>query len=78
MPLAREDGEYPDWLWGLLEGGKFGAGGTGPAASTSRGDLFCMLPPSLFYHYDSLPCRLWEGESESESQSGLADVHGCV
>ncbi|KAI4100667.1 MAG: hypothetical protein L6R37_005330 [Teloschistes peruensis] len=23
MPLAREDGEYPDWLWGLLEGGKF-------------------------------------------------------
>ncbi|KAI4193521.1 MAG: hypothetical protein LQ350_008272, partial [Teloschistes chrysophthalmus] len=44
MPLAREDGEYPDWLWGLLEAGKFGVvagkgAGSGGGAG-GGGDLF--------------------------------------
>ena len=39
-PIAREDHEYPDWLWGLLdkknEGGK----------QEGEGDLFGMSPYS--------------------------------
>lgn len=35
-PVAREDAEYPEWLWGLLDtrardGGKGGEGGEGDA-----------------------------------------------
>lgn len=37
LPIAGEDDEYPDWLWGLLdkEGGNSEAG--------KEGDLFCEL-----------------------------------
>ncbi|KAI4175245.1 MAG: hypothetical protein LQ343_001781 [Gyalolechia ehrenbergii] len=37
-PVAKEDDEYPSWLWGLLDQGKFGAkGGEGGGG---EGDLF--------------------------------------
>ncbi|KAL9600427.1 MAG: hypothetical protein Q9219_003180 [cf. Caloplaca sp. 3 TL-2023] len=37
-PVAKEDHEYPDWLWGLLDQGKFGAkAGEGGEA---EGDMF--------------------------------------
>lgn len=49
-PVAKEDNEYPDWLWGLLDQGKFGGkrkldGGSG------EGDAFCKssLSASLMY-----------------------------
>ncbi|KAL8936063.1 MAG: hypothetical protein Q9211_004369 [Gyalolechia sp. 1 TL-2023] len=37
-PVAREDDEYPDWLWGLLDQGKFGKKGT--EGGGGEGDLF--------------------------------------
>ncbi len=48
-PVAKEDNEYPDWLWGLLDQGKYGAkdeldGGSG------EGDAFCkprLLSPLI-------------------------------
>ncbi|KAL8661065.1 MAG: hypothetical protein Q9202_005937 [Teloschistes flavicans] len=39
-PLAREDGEYPNWLWGLLEAGKFGKSKDGDDRVGGGGDLF--------------------------------------
>ena len=39
-PVAMEDKEYPDWLWGVLKSGKEeGDAGEG------EGDLFCMFLP---------------------------------
>ena len=38
MPVAREDGEYPGWLWGLL--GK-GEGTEGEVEGKGGGDAFC-------------------------------------
>lgn len=37
-PVAREDAEYPDWLWGLL--GKGGV--SGEEGGKGGGDAFCM------------------------------------
>ncbi|KAL8933354.1 MAG: hypothetical protein Q9216_006408 [Gyalolechia sp. 2 TL-2023] len=37
-PVAREDDEYPGWLWGLLDQGKFGA--QGAEEGGGKGDLF--------------------------------------
>lgn len=41
-PVAREDDEYPSWLWGLLDEGKFGSKRDMDGAA-GEGDLFCML-----------------------------------
>lgn len=38
-PLAREDEEYPDWLWGLLEEKKRKGG---DEDDKGEGDVFCM------------------------------------
>ena len=37
-PIAREDAEYPPWLWGLLEGKEEAKGGEGEEGG--EGDLF--------------------------------------
>ncbi|KAI4129186.1 MAG: hypothetical protein LQ341_006591, partial [Variospora aurantia] len=42
-PVAKEDDEYPSWLWGLLDKGKFG-GKREMDGSAGEGDLFCMSP----------------------------------
>ncbi|KAK5130677.1 hypothetical protein LTR08_001838 [Meristemomyces frigidus] len=40
-PVALEDREYPDWLWGLLQTkGKGGAGAEGGVEGVDEGDLF--------------------------------------
>ena len=44
-PVAMEDGEYPDWLWGVLgerrgrQDGRAGGGGE----ERGGGDLFCTF-----------------------------------
>ncbi|KAL9008126.1 MAG: hypothetical protein Q9173_006716 [Seirophora scorigena] len=38
-PVAREDDEYPSWLWGLLDEGKFGSKREKDGAA-GEGDLF--------------------------------------
>ncbi|KAI4282735.1 MAG: hypothetical protein L6R35_005323 [Caloplaca aegaea] len=38
-PIAKEDDEYPSWLWGLLDEGKFG-GKREMDGSAGEGDLF--------------------------------------
>lgn len=48
-PVAREDNEYPDWLWGLLDQGKYGGKGKLDGGS-GEGDAFCkprLLSPSI-------------------------------
>ena len=41
VPVAKEDGEYPAWLWGLLErGGKDGEKGM-DGGDVEEGDMFC-------------------------------------
>ncbi|KAI4191019.1 MAG: hypothetical protein L6R41_000408 [Letrouitia leprolyta] len=37
-PVAKEDHEYPDWLWGILDQGKFGT--KGAEEGGGEGDLF--------------------------------------
>ena len=39
-PVAREDGEYPEWLWGVLRRKQEEVGGLGEG----EGDLFCEYP----------------------------------
>ncbi|KAI4112686.1 MAG: hypothetical protein LQ338_008284 [Usnochroma carphineum] len=48
-PVAKEDDEYPTWLWGLLDQGKFGAKAAqdGEAGGGGGGDLFCKSSSSL-------------------------------
>ena len=46
--MAREDQEYPVWLWGLLADGKKGEGGKdatgrGEGGEGGEGDVFGML-----------------------------------
>lgn len=41
-PLALEDNEYPDWLWGVLAEAEAKKGGEGEA----EGDLFGMSLPT--------------------------------
>ena len=47
-PVALEDREYPDWLWGLLQtkgkggAGGEGGGGGGDGSGVDEGDLFGM------------------------------------
>lgn len=46
-PVAREDGEYPVWLWRLLGKGE-GEGGGMEAGGKGGGDAFCGFLFSLF------------------------------
>lgn len=41
-PVAKEDSEYPTWLWGIL---KKKAGESAADAASVEGDLFCTFPP---------------------------------
>ena len=42
-PVAMEEHEYPEWLWGVLAQGEGKAGG-----QENEGDLFCMRVLSIF------------------------------
>ena len=49
--VAMEDGEYPNWLWGILEEVD-GTGGQGKEGG--EGDLFCMFLSSLVYYSQTI------------------------
>ena len=45
-PVAKEDGEYPEWLWGLLDEMK-GEGGKGEGEGDAFGELHWFLGMSV-------------------------------
>lgn len=48
-PIAMEDHEYPDWLWGLLDGKKEGG-----KEGAAEGDAFGLSPFSTLPHLHPL------------------------
>ena len=44
-PVAREDHEYPAWLWTVLEPREGKGEGVGAGAAGAEGDLFCEFSP---------------------------------
>lgn len=61
-PVAREDAEYPEWLWGLLEPGK-GDAATGKGGQAGEGDAFGELLFYLLYRVIALHALLLLSES---------------
>ena len=53
-PVAKDDSEYPSWLWGLLSPTK--AKGAESEEADNAGDLYCTPPPSP--PPTGLPCPL--------------------
>lgn len=51
-PVAREDGEYPVWLWGLL-GKKEGEGGS-EEGGKGGGDAFCGSHYFIIFHHGNV------------------------
>jgi hypothetical protein len=58
-PLAKEDKDYPEWLWGLLDSGKKGAD-TDIAVGDAYGESINFNMPDLCYGIaiSALACAL--------------------
>lgn len=54
-PIAGEDDEYPDWLWGLLD--RKGESGTS-SEEGAKGDMFCEFGFFLFFIWFGGSCLI--------------------
>ena len=66
-PLAREDSEYPSWLWGLL-----GTGSKDVKADEEAGDAFGVYPSLICFHPIDFSHWFPETTAKSKKQRRLA------